>query len=170
MPRIPDKHQLGSDKAMYIAGAASCARPRHASERYSNAYIASHTCIRNEVKYIPAESFRPSRPLEFIAMDTLSVVDGTTVVVGPASIANRKELSRERSDDFPAKPYPPITNGVSKAKAASGHDFSKADFPIEDRPFFVPVGKDGITAALQKLDKQLQQVGGTSSHATRSPC
>lgn len=130
-----------------------------------------HTRIIDEVKCNPAERFRPSQPLKFIAMDTLSVADGTTVVVGPASIANRKELSRERSDDFPAKSYAPITDGVSKAKASSGHDFSKVDFAIEDRPFFVPVGKDGITAALQKLDRQLHQVGGTSSHAqTRSPC
>ncbi|KAH0830485.1 hypothetical protein J3R83DRAFT_1935 [Lanmaoa asiatica] len=90
-------------------------------------------------------------------MDTLSVADGaTTVVAGPASIVNRKELSRERSDDFPAKPYSSITNGVSKARTV-GHDFSRAEFAIEDRPFFVPIGKDGVTAALQRLDKQLQQ-------------
>jgi hypothetical protein len=97
-------------------------------------------------------------------MDTLSLVDGgTTVVAG--SIANRKEL-RERNDDFPAKPYSPIgTNGVSKARTV-GNDFSTAEFAI-DRPFFVPIGKEGVTGALQKLDKQLQQVGDTSSHATR---
>lgn len=99
-------------------------------------------------------------------MDTLSVVDGTTVVAGPASIANRKELSMEHSDDFPAKPYSPTTNGLFKGKTVGGHDFSKADFAIEDRPFFVPIGKDGITVALQKLDKQLQQVRGTSGRAT----
>lgn len=96
-------------------------------------------------------------------MDTLSLVDGSTVVGG--SVANRKELLRERNDAFPAKPYSPTTNGISKAKTV-GNDFSTADFAIEDRPFFVPIGKEGVTAALQILDKQLQQVG-TSSHATR---
>lgn len=97
-------------------------------------------------------------------MDTLSLVDGTTVVGG--SIANRKELLRERNDTFPAKPSSPIINGVSKARTV-GNDFSTAEFAIEDRPFFVPIGKEGVTSALQKLDKQLQQVGDTSSHATR---
>ena len=123
---------------------------------------------RPEVKYNPAEGFRPY-PLKPIAMDTFNFADGATVVAGPVSIANHKELSRERSHDFPAKPYSvAVVDGLSKAKTVSGNDFSKADFAIEDRPFCVPVGKDGITAALQKLDKQLQQVGATSSHTTRS--
>jgi len=95
-------------------------------------------------------------------------MDGVTVIAGPVSIANRKELLRERKDDFPAKPYPPITNGAAQARVVE-KDFSKIDFAIEDRPFFVPIGKEGVTAALQKLDKQLQQVGA-SSHATRPPC
>lgn len=91
-------------------------------------------------------------------MDILGALDGATVVAGPASVANRKELLRERGDDFPAKPYFPIANGTSKAKTV-GHAFSTSlDYAIEDRPFFVPIGKDGVTAALQKLDKQLQQV------------
>lgn len=102
-------------------------------------------------------------------MDTLSApLDGATVVGGPASVANRKELLREHNDDFPAKPYSSIANGVSKA-AAIAHDFSKSDYGIEDRPFIVPIGKDGVTAALQKLDKQLQQVGDIC-RASQSPC
>ena len=106
--------------------------------------------------------------LNFVEMDTLSLVDGATVVAGPASIVNRKELLRERNDDFPAKPYSPITNGVTKARIVG--DFSKAEFALEDRPFFVPIGKEGVTTALQKLDKQLQQVSDSSSCATRSTC
>lgn len=96
-------------------------------------------------------------------MDTLSLVDGSTVVGGPASVANRKDLIRERNDDFPAKSYPPIINGVLKA-ATVGNEFSRVDFALEDRPFFLPIGKEGVTAALQKLDMQLQQVRGTFKH------
>lgn len=92
-------------------------------------------------------------------MDTLSIADGSTVVAGPASVVNRKELLRERNDDFPAKPYSPITRGVSKTRTLAVGDFSKTEHALEDRPFFVPIGKDGVAAALQKLDKQLQQVG-----------
>lgn len=91
-------------------------------------------------------------------MDTFNIaLDGATVVAGAASVANRKELQRERKDDFPDKPYKPIPNGLSSTGIV-GHDFSKSDYAMEDRPFFVPIGKDGVTAALQKLDEQLQQV------------
>lgn len=102
-------------------------------------------------------------------MDTLSAaLDDATVVAGPASVTNRKELLKERSNDFPVRPYLPIGNGVSDSRTV-GHDFSKSDHAIEDRPFFVAIGKDGMTVALQKLDGQLQQVGNFS-HALQSPC
>jgi hypothetical protein len=40
--------------------------------------------------------------------------------------------------------------------------FISADYSLEERPFFVPIGKDGILAALQKLDRQLKNVRLTS--------
>ncbi|KAF9232973.1 hypothetical protein BU15DRAFT_90514 [Melanogaster broomeanus] len=101
-------------------------------------------------------------------MDSLSIADGATVVAGPLSVANRKELSKERGDDFPVKSYPLVTSESSKLKAV-GHDFSKADYAMEDRPFFVPIGKDGVTAALQKLDSQLQQTGRSNLLSKKSP-
>ncbi|KAF8553419.1 hypothetical protein OG21DRAFT_1497744 [Imleria badia] len=36
-------------------------------------------------------------------------------------------------------------------------------------PFFVPIGKDGVTTALQKLDRQLQQTGRTSLLSKKHP-
>ncbi|KAG9318383.1 hypothetical protein JVU11DRAFT_474 [Chiua virens] len=96
-------------------------------------------------------------------MDSASVMDGATTIVGglgSTSVANRKELFRERSNDFPTKPYSSTSNALSKVRVV-GHDFSKTDYAMEDRPFFVPIGNNGVTAALQKLDKQLQSVGGT---------
>lgn len=37
-------------------------------------------------------------------------------------------------------------------------EFITVDYSLEERPFFVPIGKDGILAALQKLDRQLKNV------------
>ncbi|KAG6376056.1 hypothetical protein JVT61DRAFT_2024 [Boletus reticuloceps] len=83
-------------------------------------------------------------------MDTLSFTDGATVVAGPASTANRRELLKE-------------------PKTVVGHEFSREDFAIEDRPFFVPIDKAGVTAALQKLDRQLQQTGRNSLLSKKHP-
>ncbi|KNZ71567.1 hypothetical protein J132_08625 [Termitomyces sp. J132] len=39
------------------------------------------------------------------------------------------------------------------------NDFiATTDYTLEERPFFFPIGKDGLIAALEKLDKQLVQV------------
>ncbi|KAG5353363.1 hypothetical protein C0989_007807 [Termitomyces sp. Mn162] len=39
------------------------------------------------------------------------------------------------------------------------NDFiATTDYTLEERPFFFPIGKDGVIAALEKLDKQLVQV------------
>jgi len=32
------------------------------------------------------------------------------------------------------------------------------DYTLEERPFFIRIGKDGVIAALEKLDQQLVQV------------
>ncbi|KAH7889794.1 hypothetical protein F5I97DRAFT_1847364 [Phlebopus sp. FC_14] len=101
-------------------------------------------------------------------MDNLSITDNTTVVGGPSSVANRKELLKDRSDDFPARSLLTAANDTSKAKVV-GHYFSKADHAMEDRPFFVSIGKDGVTAALQKLDRQLQNTGRNNLLSKKSP-
>lgn len=45
----------------------------------------------------------------------------------------------------------------------TGNDFvATVDYTIEERPFFVPIGKDGVIAALEKLDRQLVQVNTQS--------
>jgi hypothetical protein len=56
------------------------------------------------------------------------------------------------------------SSGKSKEKpslilsTANIDDFISVDYALEERPFFVPIGKDGIVAALQKLDRQLKNV------------
>ncbi|KIJ08381.1 hypothetical protein PAXINDRAFT_172956 [Paxillus involutus ATCC 200175] len=102
-------------------------------------------------------------------MDSLSIADGSTVVAGP--IANRKEWFKERSDDFPIKRagYPFVGSGTVTSKGKTvAHDFSRTAH-VEDRPFFVPISKDGVTAALQKLDKQLEQTGRNNLLSKKSP-
>ncbi|KAG6833182.1 hypothetical protein H0H87_010244 [Tephrocybe sp. NHM501043] len=43
------------------------------------------------------------------------------------------------------------------------------DYGLEERPFFVPISKDGLIAALEKLDKQLIQSGRSPILSTKVP-
>jgi hypothetical protein len=40
----------------------------------------------------------------------------------------------------------------------SQNDFITLDYGIEERPFLIPIGSDGVIGALSKLDDQLKQV------------
>ena len=92
-------------------------------------------------------------------MDNISIGDNTTVVGGPSSVANRADLKERNSirfgneGDF-MKPSSPDKKGKLPV-----NDFVRAaDYMLEEREFFVSIGKDGLIAALQKLDKQLEDV------------
>ncbi|KAH7930898.1 hypothetical protein BV22DRAFT_999726 [Leucogyrophana mollusca] len=101
-------------------------------------------------------------------MDAMSIADNTTVVGGPSSVANRKDLLRDRNEDsdYPLK----SPSNDSRKKEVHVHDFSKtADYGIEERPFFVPIPKQGVTAALQKLDVQLQNSGRNKILSKKAP-
>jgi len=85
-------------------------------------------------------------------MDATSIADNTTVVGGPSSTVNRKELSHHQYDFSK-----PSSNGVPENRAPN--DFVRApDFTMQDRQFFVTIAADGLIGALQKLDKQLKAV------------
>ena len=44
-------------------------------------------------------------------------------------------------------------------------EFTTSDYAPQERPFFVPIGNGGVLAALQKLDRQVVNVGcNQSSH------
>lgn len=48
---------------------------------------------------------------------------------------------------------------LAHGKSRSNHnDFITLDYTIDERPFFIPIGPDGVIEALNKLDKQLLQV------------
>ena len=86
--------------------------------------------------------------------DSTSVADGTTVIGGPMS--NVGDMSY-MNDSFPKKPS---TYGKSSSVPgpSSKNLFETADYFDTERPFFIPIGKDGLIVALQKLDVQLRNV------------
>lgn len=53
--------------------------------------------------------------------------------------------------------------------AAQINDFISTDYIPEERPFFIPIGKDGIVAALQKLDRQLINSGRGGIISKKNP-
>jgi hypothetical protein len=74
-------------------------------------------------------------------MDTLSEADNTTVVG-----------SWPREGPSTSKPV------LSKGKETVSEFVSQPDYLAENRSFFVNISKDGMVAALQKLDTQLRNV------------
>jgi regulator of protease activity HflC (stomatin/prohibitin superfamily) len=96
-------------------------------------------------------------------MDATSIADNTTVVGGPSSTVNRKELSHHQYDFSK-----PSSNGVPENRAPN--DFVRApDFTMQDRQFFVTIAADGLIGALQKLDKQLKASGRNKILSKKSP-
>ena len=85
-------------------------------------------------------------------MDATSIADNTTVVA--SSAVNRKELSHHQSDFV--KPGSSRTQAHNKQTQAEFGGVS--DFTLADRQFFVAIGHDGLIGALQKLDRELQNV------------
>lgn len=87
-----------------------------------------------------------------------SVGDATTVVDGTTSAAPHFNGKAAISEE-PHKPQREYTTA----------NFATAvDYMEEERPFFVKIGKDGLIAALQKLDRQLRAVSAHSLSSTVS--
>jgi hypothetical protein len=90
-------------------------------------------------------------------MDATSIADNTTIVAGPSSIVNRKDLSHHQHDFM--KPEKATSSSTQGPDMKTTHDFGRtADFSMADRQFFVTIGHDGLIGALQKLDRELQNV------------
>lgn len=89
-------------------------------------------------------------------VDSMSAVDGTTVIGGPLS--NIGDASY-MGDSFPKKPS---THGKDNSPARHGSPpqnlFETAEYIDTERAFFIPIAKDGLIVALQKLDTQLKNV------------
>ncbi|KAI0821860.1 band 7 domain-containing protein [Trametes gibbosa] len=76
--------------------------------------------------------------------------DGTTVVDGPVSSVQSSGNGKMRFEE-PSKP--------SHSKSSAANFSATVDYTEEERPFFVKIQKDGLIAALQKLDRQLKNTG-----------
>jgi hypothetical protein len=77
---------------------------------------------------------------------TSVLVEGTTVV----------------GDSFKAGDSSDTTQSLKPPGAGKGRDYASEftatkDYTLEERPFFVRIGKNGVIAALEKLDQQLDQ-------------
>lgn len=84
--------------------------------------------------------------------------DATTVGGSPSVAGPLKDRANDHADrDLPFKPHH-SENGDRTVHAVSGNFVKEADYLLGDRPFFVSIGKDGLIAALQKLDMQLRNV------------
>lgn len=95
-------------------------------------------------------------------MDTYSSNDGATVVAGPSSNAG-KTRQRSTSDLFNTVEKTHAT-GHQPVEKVVGNQFAReADYSFQNRPFFIPIEKSGLIGALQKLDRELQNVSVPSA-------
>jgi hypothetical protein len=88
-------------------------------------------------------------------MDATSSDDNTTIIGGSTAYGKGQQNGADHPkgkhlDTIADTPAPRTQPRMAKFL----HDSSN----IEGRPFFIPIGKDGIIAAVQKLDTQLRNV------------
>jgi hypothetical protein len=79
--------------------------------------------------------------------------DANTVVGDTSYLKRVDESSLNKHSDHSTK----YNRGGSKSRS-SPDDFITLDHAVEERPFFIPIGHDGVIGALNKLDNQLLQV------------
>ena len=102
-----------------------------------------------------------------------SVGDATTVVEGHATTASyyghanhHNGKPRYLASEDGATLKKPAHRGGLDRELSVGNFATAVDYMEEERPFFVKIGKDGLIAALQKLDGQLRNVRTISSFIT----
>ena len=98
-------------------------------------------------------------------MESPSIMDNTTVVGGALSNIGETEYLREPFNSNKMSRSEPDGKPSIGAKVVSKNLRHTPDYLDTDRPFFIKIGKDGLISALQKLDKQLQQVRGMEHYA-----
>lgn len=87
-----------------------------------------------------------------------SLGDNATVVDDSAPYKGLDDTFSKSSGSQPPKNKSRI---AFTGKARAGHiesEFTTVDYNIEERPFFIPIGKAGVIDALEKLDRQLLDV------------
>lgn len=89
--------------------------------------------------------------------------EATTIVedsfrAGDGPLSNVKEHS-----------YKLASSSIVKNKGRADKFVATMDYTLEDRPFFIRIGKNGVIAALERLDQQLVQAGRNKVLSTKSP-
>ncbi|KAJ7349461.1 hypothetical protein DFH08DRAFT_865461 [Mycena albidolilacea] len=88
---------------------------------------------------------------------------GNSTVVGDAPAALHKEQHATFiTDEKKGAPVPHIP------KISNTFSFNNDDY-LKERPFYVPIGKGGLIAALETLDQQLLQYGRNTILSKKSP-
>ncbi|KAF9475052.1 hypothetical protein BDN70DRAFT_884159 [Pholiota conissans] len=89
-----------------------------------------------------------------------------STVIGDAAYKRPEER-------FSGKESPPPPKAQTSSQGFTGktrmNDFTTVDYTVEERPFFIPIGPDGVIAALEKLDRQLQEAGRTRLLSKKRP-
>lgn len=90
--------------------------------------------------------------------------DGNTIV-GDDHFADHLKPSGNNIKDVGPRAGTVIGKSV---QPKSTNDFvATTDYTLEERSFFVPIGKNGLISALEKLDQQLIQVCLTTRRVTQ---
>ncbi|THH30602.1 hypothetical protein EUX98_g3575 [Antrodiella citrinella] len=94
-------------------------------------------------------------------MDGQTTANGTTVVDGPGSpTESTKEQYNESATKVDSNKRE-LTTNTKLMRTAEALDMN--------RPFFVPIGKDGLSVALQKLNQQLKDAGYPAILSKKKP-
>jgi regulator of protease activity HflC (stomatin/prohibitin superfamily) len=92
--------------------------------------------------------------------------DANTVVGDTSYLKRVDETSLNRDLDHSTKYKQRATNSKSRSVQ---NDFITLDYAIEERPFLIPIGSEGVIGALSKLDNQLKQAGRTRLLSSKTP-
>jgi hypothetical protein len=82
----------------------------------------------------------------------------TTVVADNFKAGDEPSFSSKEHAGKATSPGRMAQFGASKGKEKVDEFVATTDYTLEERPFFIRIGKNGVTAALEKLDEQLVQV------------
>ncbi|TFK42936.1 hypothetical protein BDQ12DRAFT_677046 [Crucibulum laeve] len=96
-----------------------------------------------------------------------STYGDASTVVGDSSYRPMDELSATKGKGMDKATGP--RRFASGQNAVANGFVAAIDHTVEERPFFVNIGKDGIIAALEKLDKQLLEAGRNRVLSKKSP-
>ncbi|GLB35293.1 putative prohibitin homologues [Lyophyllum shimeji] len=95
--------------------------------------------------------------------------DNSTVVGDDHLGQGLKPSASSNSKDLGARLNHSSSDGKIAQPKARKDFVATVDYTIEERPFFVPIGKDGVIAALEKLDRQLVQSGRNKILSSKVP-